>query len=315
MSDESAEVSVRRYNLFVADWLTRARMPTLEIINDRFARYLRAALFQHMRKTIELAPETVELIKHAQFIEGLSDPSFIVLVNLRPLRGTMLVVLDAELVTSVVESRFGGNGRFPAVSGKREFTAIEQKVMRSIVETALAQFALAWKPIEALEPEIVRQESNPQFASVATASEVVIVSSFVVKVDSGGGRLMFCIPYTALEPLRDQLMSGVVADSVDQDRRWYDLLKSGVEQASMPLRVELAQLEMTVGDLLALRPGDVFEIDRPESVIVEANGLPLFRGRWGKHGRKIAVRIEQRLAAPTELQVGAGGREEKRWSK
>ena len=203
---DDSETSVRRYNLFVSDWLTRARMPTLEIINDRFSRYLRAALFQHMRKTIELTAGAIELVKHAQLLERLEEPSYIALVNLKPLRGTMLVVADVELVTSIVESRFGGNGRFPVSLRKREFTTVEQKVMRRIIDTALEQFALAWQPIEQFEPDIVRQEFNPQFASVATASEIVIVSTFLVKVDNGHGRLMVCIPYPTLDLLRPQLM-------------------------------------------------------------------------------------------------------------
>jgi len=303
-SDES-DPSVRRYNLFVADWLTRVRMPTLEIINDRFSRHLRAALFQHMRKAIELTGGAIELIKHSQLLDSLEDPSYMALINLKPLRGTMLVAADSELVTSIIESRFGGNGRFSVVMERREFTPVEQRVMRRIVETALDQFVLAWNPITKFEPDIVRLEINPQFASVATASEVVIVSTFLAKIDNGRGKLMICIPYSTLEPLRDQLMSGVVADSVDQDRRWYELLKSGVEQATMPLRVELTQLEMSLGDLLAIRAGDIFEIDRPDFVTVEANGLPLFRGRWGKHGRKLAVRIEERLSTLQEFITAA----------
>lgn len=297
MSDESDQ-SVHHYNLFVADWLTRARMPTLEIINDRFARYFRAALFQHMRKTIEVAIGPIEMLKHAQVIEQLEEPSYIVLVNLKPLRGTMLVVAETALVTAIVESRFGGTGRFPATMARREFTAVEQKVMRYFLQVALEQFVLAWAPIEQFRPEIVRSEFSPQFASVATASEVVVVTSFLLTIDNAQGQMALCIPYATIEPLRDQLVSGFVADAVDQDGRWYELLKSGVEQADMSLRVQLAEIEMSVGELLALRPGDVFEIDRPETVTIEANGLPLFRGRWGKHGRKLAVRIEERLSLP-----------------
>lgn len=296
---------VRPYNLFVQDRLTRARMPTLEVINDRFSRNLRAALFQHLRKTIEMSAGSVELLKHSQLLERLEVPSYLALVSLRPLRGTMLVVVDAQLVVSIVESRFGGNGRFPVTMGNREFTAVEQKVMRRVVETALEQFALAWQPVRRFEPEIIRQEFNPQFASVATSSEIVIVSTFLVNVDHGSGRLMICIPYTTLEPIRDQLMSGVVSDTVDTDGRWSDLLKVGVEQAMMPLRVELAEIAMTVGELLSLQVGDVFEIDRPETVVVEANGTPLWRGRWGRRGRKVAVEIEERVSVPPEVMPAA----------
>ena len=300
-SAKGAAGKVRPYDLFVQDRVTRARMPTLEVINDRFSRLLRAALFQHLRKGVDLSSGTIELIKHSQLLENLETPSYLVLVGLRPLRGTMLVVADAPLVAAIVESRFGGNGRFPVSKAGREFTPVEQKVMRKVTELILEQFTTAWQRVADLEAEITRREFNPQFASVATAGEVMITSSFKVRVDQGDGELKVSIPSSMLGPLRDQLMSGVVADAAEADGRWFEMLKLGIEQVAMPLRVELAEIEMTVRDLLELHSGDVFEIERPQSVIVEADGLPLFRGRWGRSGNKSAVRIDEALTSLEEV--------------
>lgn len=288
--DKSA---VRPYNLFSQDHAAPARMPTLEVINDRFARSLRVALFHHVRKSVEIDAAKTEIIKHFELIERLPQPSYMVLVGSRSLRGTMLLVADAALVISIVESRFGGNGRFPVTKWERDFTTVEIKVMTRVVEIILEQMTGAWQRVVDIQPEILRYEFNPQFAGVTTAGELVVTTTFTVRVDNGEGKLTICIPSAMLRPILDQLMSGVASETGEPDGRWFEQLKTGIEEVVMPLRVELAEIEMSVQDLLELRPGDVFEIERPQSVVIEAEGVPLFRGRWGRYGRKSAVRIDQ----------------------
>ncbi|MGH6988575.1 MAG: flagellar motor switch protein FliM [Stellaceae bacterium] len=284
---------VRPYNLFVQEQAAPARMPTLEVVNDRFARALRVALFHHLRKGVELDSGTIELIKHFELIERLKQPSYMVLVGLKPLRGTMLMIADAQLVIAIVESRFGGNGRFPVTKSQRDFTTVEIKVMNRVVGLILEQFAAAWQRIVAVEPEVLRYEFNPQFAGISPAGEVIVTITFKIRVDNGEGTLMVCIPSTMLAPVHDELMSGVASDPGEPDGHWFEQLKTGIEEVMLPVRVELTEIEMTVNDLLELRPGHVFEIDRPQSVVIEAEGIPLFRGRWGRCGRKSAVRIEE----------------------
>jgi flagellar motor switch protein FliM len=302
MSDAAERpATVRRYVFYTEHRPSRAWMPTLEMINERFGNYLRGLLQQHLQPGIEVTPPmAIQLIKHGALIERLSAPSHLTLVNLKPLRGTVLLACDAELVAWVVESRFGGSGRFPVTISNREFTPFELNAMRRVVDSALQQLALAWRPIATLEPEVVRQETNPQFAAIANESEALIVSTFEVRVGGGGGKLTLAMPYVLLEPLHERLMAGISAKPVDHDQHWYEQLRIGVGRASMPLTVELAALQVTVRELMNLKPGSVFEMERPEVVTVEARGQPLFRGSWGKYGRKLAVRIEERLGEPPE---------------
>jgi len=303
MSDAAEQpATVRRYIFFTEHRPSRAWLPTLEAINDRFSQYLRSSLLQYLPTGIEITPLIpIELVNHDELNERFEIPSHLTLVNLPPLRGTILVVFDAPLVAWIVETRFGGTGRFPVTTINREFTAFEYKAMRAIVDATLQQFVLAWQPIAGLAPDVMRHEINPQFAEIAAAGELVIVNAFDVKICRGGGKLTVCIPYAMLEPLHDQLVAGTVKRAVDHDQHWREVLTNGVGQATMRLDVELAKIEVTMGDLLQLRPGTVFDIERPEKVIVEANGFPLFRGRWGRVGRKIGVRIEEHLLSPAEL--------------
>ena len=287
------------------DWLTgsdpaRTRLPalgpTLERINDRFARHLRAALLQHLRRAVSVTPAKVEAIKHKELVEALDGPALLTLINMKPLHGSLLFVLDAALANTIVEVRFGGSNRFPSPLIKREFTALEAKLMQRVLEMVMEQFAIAWEPFALFEPSIIRTETNRQFASIAAADDLIFINAFDISVDRGGGKLLLCIPDASLEPLYDQLTSTIAEEGSNYDTRWYEALKTGIEQAQITLSVQLGMLELSVAELVRLRPGDVFEMGRPENIIVEAGGVALFSGKWGRHGRKIAVKIEETLA-------------------
>jgi flagellar motor switch protein FliM len=289
------------YDLFsgadpVHSWTSNLE-PTLQRINARFVRYLRAALLQHLRRGVTVTPTGIDLVEHRELMERLGGPTHLTLFTMQPLRGTVVLMVDAPLVVSLVETRFGGSGRFPISVANRDFTAFELKSMRRVVDTTLEQYLAAWEALGRFEIGALRHETNPNFASFAPADDLILTSTFDVEIDQGKGKIAIFIPYASIEPLEDQLTAGLVADVGDNNTHWSEALCQGVQQASITLNVELGKIDISFGDLVALRPGNVFEMDRPESLVVEANGVPLFRGRWGRHGRKIGVLVEERLAS------------------
>ena len=288
------------FDLFSEAGPARSRLsnlePTLQRINDRFVRYLRAALLQHLRRGVTITGTGVKLVEHRELMEKLDTPSHLTLFTMKPLRGVLVLMIDAPLVVSLVESRFGGSGRFPINTANRDFTAFELKSMRRVVETALEQYAVAWEALGNFELSELRHETNPQFASFAHAEEQILAATFDLAIDQSVGKLATYIPYASIEPLQDQLLAGFIADAQDDSPRWTETLEENLQQASITLNVELGKIDISVGDLVGLRPGAVFEMNRPESLVVEASGVPLFRGRWGRHGRKIGVLVEERLA-------------------
>jgi flagellar motor switch protein FliM len=299
MSEEpNRPASVRRYVFYNEQRPSRAWMPTLDAINHRFCQHLRTALLQTLRPEIEVTPPiAIQLITHGELMAKLTSPVHLTLAALKPLRGAILVIVDVPLISWIVECRFGGDGRFPITTDNREFSVLEEKCARRQVQNVVEQLAVAWQPIAGLEPMIMRHETNAESVSIAHPGEQIIVSAFDVRIRRGGGKLTLCIPYPMLEPLHDRLVSEGDDEAADPDPHWKQALRDRLGQAGLPLRVELTKLQVTVGDLLDLRPGSVFDIDSPETVTVEASGVPLFRGRWGRHGRKLGVMIEERQPA------------------
>jgi flagellar motor switch protein FliM len=292
------------YDLFsgadpVRSWTSNLE-PTLQRINARFVRFLRAALLQHLRRGVTVTPTGIHLVEHRELMEKLEIPTHLTLFTMQPLRGTVVLMVDAPLVVSLVETRFGGNGRFPINTTNRDFTAFELKSMRRVVDTTLEQYVAAWEAVGRVEIGQLRQETNPNFASFAPADDLILTSTFDVEIDQGKGKIAIFMPYASIEPLEDQLIAGLVTDAAENDAQWSEMLRQGVEQAPITLNVELGKIDISFGDLVGLRPGNVFEMDRPGSLVVESNGVPLFRGAWGRHGRKIGVLVEERLSPLTQ---------------
>ncbi|MDD4885887.1 MAG: flagellar motor switch protein FliM [Thiomonas sp.] len=289
------EGGVRAYDLASQDRIVRGRMPTLEVINERFARLWRVSLFNFLRRASEISVSSVRLTKYNEFIRGLVVPSNLNLVQMRPLRGTALFIFDPRLIFSVVDNFFGGDGRFHARIEGRDFTALEQRIIKRMLDMVFKEYKTAWTPVLPLDPEVTRSEVNPQFVNIATPTEVVIVTTFDVEIEGGGGSLHICIPYSMVEPIRDQLMTGMTTDRSEVDHRWVKALQTEMREAEVEMRVELLQRQILVRELLSLRVGDVLPVDMPETVIARVDGIPVLLGEYGRHEDKMALKIRQQI--------------------
>ena len=198
----------------------RGRMPTLEIINERFARLLRLGLFNFMRRSANVTAGPVRVIKFSEFVRNLVVPSNLNLVHVKPLRGTSLFVFDPTLVFLVVDNLFGGDGRFQPKTEGRDFTQTEQRIIQRLLNLVFDSYGKSWHPVYPIEFEYVRAETNTQFANVATPNEVVVATTFEVNFGSVVGEMHICMPYSILEPIRDLLSSSMQGEALEVDKRW-----------------------------------------------------------------------------------------------
>ncbi|PXV52598.1 flagellar motor switch protein FliM [Dyella jiangningensis] len=302
--------AVISYDFTQQDRIVRGRLPTLEMVNDRFARFFRTAVFGVLRKTCEVSVLGVKMLKFAEYVHGLAVPSNLNLVRIKPLRGTALVVMEPRLVFTVIDNFFGGDGRFHARIEGRDFTPTENRVIQIMLTELFAAMVEAWSPVLPLNFEYLNSEINPQFANIVSPTETVVVSKFHIELDGGGGEIHLTLPYAMVEPIRTLLDAGVQSDRVDRDHRWAEMLQDEVLDAEVELSSLLLETRINIGDFLRLRPGDVIPIQLPELSTVFAEDVPIFRGVYGQNNGRTAIRFhtptgrrEVRLSTETTLEI------------
>lgn len=286
---------VRSYNISSQERIVRGRMPTMEIVNERFARNLRVGLFNFIRRSPEISVGPVTVQRYSAFLRELAVPTNFNIVAIRPLRGSGLIVCEPALVFGVIDTLYGGIGKFQSRIEGRDFSATEQRVINRLVDVITDEYKKAWKGIYPLELEYQRSEMQPQFANIATPSEIVVSTSFQLEIGEITGAIHFCMPYATLEPIRDVLYSSTQGDSIEVDRRWVNVLTQEIQAAEITLVAELARADATIEQLLAMKPGDFIELDRQPRIQVTVDGVPVFECQYGTHNAKYAIRIEKSL--------------------
>jgi flagellar motor switch protein FliM len=288
---------IRDYNLANQERIVRGRMPTMEIINERFARNIRIGLFNLIRKSPEVSVGGIKVQKYSAFLREIVVPTNFNIMAVRPLRGSGLIVCDPTLVFAVIDSLFGGAGKFHTRIEGRDFSATEQRIIHRLVEVISAEYKRSWQGIYPVELEYQRSEMQPQFATVATPSEIVVCCSFTLEIGDASGTIHFCIPYATLEPIRDTLFSSIQGDSAEPDRRWVKLLTQQIQSAEVDLVAELGHAPATVEQLLSFKPGDFIELDLDQIIKAKVDGVPVFDCYYGTSNGKYSLRVDKLLTA------------------
>lgn len=287
----AAPGEARNYDFATQERIIRGRLPTLEMINDRFARTWRIGLFNLLRRSADLSVRGIDMLRFGEYMHSLQVPTNLNLVKMKPLRGTAIVMFEPRLVFTVVDNFFGGSGKYHTRIEGREFTPTEMRVIQILLKQTFSDLSEAWAPVMPVEFEYLNSEVNPHFANIISPREYIVVCRFHVELDGGGGELHLSIPWSMLEPIREQLDAGVQSDRVEKDESWTRALRTQLQDAEVELSSVLARRQISLRELSRLKVGDVIPIDLAPTVPVQVEQLPLFSGEFGVHNGRNAVKV------------------------
>ncbi len=299
--EDQATGGVKPYDLGRQERIVRGRMPTLELVNERFARYLRIGLFNYMQRNTEISLGPVRVQKYSDFIRNLVVPTNLNLVQVKPLRGTGLVVLDPNLVFLVVDNMFGSDGRFHSRVEGRDFTPTEQRIIQGLLRVIFSEYEKSWKPVYPLSFEYIRSEMNTQFANIATPSEIVLAVTFTIELSGASAEMHICLPYSMMEPIRDMLSSSMHSEQLSSDKHWTTTLTRQLQGAEVELVAPLCSARITLGDIMNMKVGDVVPVSIPDTLSVAVDGIPVMECRYGLRNGQYALKVE-RFSAEEETQ-------------
>lgn len=300
-SDTSQEAiddsKVRPYDLASPDRVIRNRMQTLELINERFARRMRNTMLSFMRRNADITVGSINVLKYSDFERNLPVPSNLNMVHLKPLRGISLFTFDPNLVFLIIDSLFGGHGRYNTRVEGRDFTTTEQRIILRLLELTLESYCSSWEPVYPIEAEYIRSEMHTKFASISSGNELVVVTSFNIEFGAQGGNLNICLPYSMIEPVRDLLIRPLQDTSGSEiDQRWSQQLSRQVRSAEVELVADFVKINSSVRELLNLKINDVIPVDIPETITAHVDGVPVVEGTYGTFNHKYALRVQKFLA-------------------
>jgi flagellar motor switch protein FliM len=293
--------SAMEYDFSSQDRIVRGRMPTLEIVNERFARHMRVSLFNMMRRSAEVSINGIQMIKFGEYIHTLFVPTSLNMVRFRPLKGTGLITMEARLVFILVDNFFGGDGRYHAKIEGREFTPTERRIIQMLLKLIFEDYKEAWAPVMDVSFEYLDSEVNPAMANIVSPTEVVVISSFHIELDGGGGDFHISLPYSMLEPIRELLDAGVQSDKEDTDLRWSKALRDEIMDVKVSLSTHMMDLQLTLENMMELEPGYVIPIEMPEHITVLIENLPTFRAKLGRSRDNVALKIIEKIPRPTSV--------------
>jgi flagellar motor switch protein FliM len=294
VNEDKNSKEARSYDFNSQERIVRGRMPTLEMVNERFARYFRISLFNFLRRASEISVSGIQVQKFSEFIQGLFVPTNLNVMRMSPLRGRALIVMEPRLVFTAVDNFFGGGGQFYNKVEGREFTPTEMRIIRLIIDMIFKDLAEAWKPVMDIEFEYINSEVNPQFANIVSPSEIVVISTIHVELEGGGGDINIAMPYSMIEPIREML-DAVTSDRGEVDGRWQEALRVEIMRSEITLNSKLIEKEMAISEIIELKKGDVIPIEMPETVLLEVENIPVFRGKLGLSDGNYAVEIINKM--------------------
>jgi len=287
--------NIREYNLATQERIVRGRMPTLEMINERFTSPFRIGLFNLVRRAVEVSVGPVRICKYSEFMHNLVVPSNLNLVQMKPLRGSILMVFDPSLVFMIVDNLFGGDGRFHTRVEGRDFTLTEQRIIIKVLDVIFETYALAWQPVYEIQFEYLRSEMNVQFANIATPNEVVVATSITVDIGNSSGQIHFCIPYATLEPISDILTSPIQGETLGVDQRWLRYFTQQIQVAEVELVANIGSTTVKLNEIMNMKVGDIVPFPISQEIEATIENIPVMLCSSGISKGQYALSVKKLL--------------------
>jgi flagellar motor switch protein FliM len=268
----------KNYDFRSQERIVRRRIPTLEMINERFSKYLRTSLFKFLHRSPEIFISGIQIKKFSEYICGLSVPTNLNIIRFSPLRGRALIVIEPSLIFTTVDNFFGGGGKLSNTVEAREFTLTEMRVIQILIDMLFNDLKQAWEPVMELNFEYMSSEINPHFANIVGAEDIVVISTVNIALEGGGGDINIVMPYSMIEPIR-ALLDAIGDDSAETDIQWRLALRNEILGAEVSVNSPMVEKTLSIREVLNLKKGDVIPVDMPKTVLLKVQGIPVFTGK------------------------------------
>jgi flagellar motor switch protein FliM len=282
------------------------RLPMLEIVFDRLVRLMTTSLRNFTSDNVEVSLDQISSIRFGDYLNSIPLPAIIAVFRAEQLDNFGLVTVDSSLIYSVVDVLLGGRRGAAAtrVEG-RPYTTIERTLVTRMIEVVLNDARQAFAPLTEVDFTLDRIETNPRFAAIARPPNAAIVVKLRIDMEDRGGRVELLLPYATLEPIRKMLLQQFMGEKFGRDNIWEGHLASELWATKLEVRAVHDELNQPLIKVVDLKVGDTLMLDTPpdSQVMLKCGLVDLSRGRVGRMGHSLAVRVEHAIAPASQHAV------------
>lgn len=290
---KTSEEGIRTYDFTKEGQIVLTRLQGLEIITEKFTKNLRNSLSSAIMKFVDITVKGIEVMRFGEFMNTIPLPSSINVIRIEPLKSYILIVIDASMIFAFIEYFFGGNGGYRVKIEGRQFTPIEQKIIKKLVSISLSDLVKAWNTLIPIEAEHISSEMNPRFVTIASPTEYALKVEISIEMEGSKGKLFLCIPYSVIEPIKEKLSSSVQESSIRVDEKQIEQIREIIMNSCVDIVIEIGDAELTINELLSLEVGNVVMLNKSisDELIVKVEGVPKFKCLPGFRKGSQAIKI------------------------
>jgi flagellar motor switch protein FliM len=292
----TSQTKSRPYDPAKQHRVIKERLHALDIINERFARHFRVAIFNFLRRSSDITVDSVRYQSYNDFSRNVPVPTNINIIAMKPLKGSGLIVFPPNLVFTVVDNLFGGDGRFLTRLEGREFTNTEQRIIQRMLQLAIDAYSESWRTVYPLEITYMRSEMQSKFANITNSpNEIVVINNFNIDVGNLSTNFQICFPFTMLEPIKDILTNPLRETNDDPENLWGRHMAGELRQSQVELVADLTTISSRIQEVIELEVGDILPMELPETVTTSVEGIPVMECEYGSQNDKRALRVIRML--------------------
>ena len=272
----------------------KEQLRTLENIFDIFARNVSSFLTGYLRTSAHLEVTSSEEIMYRDFNVALANPVILSLIELAPLKGTVIADMSSNVGYAIIDRILGGPGF--GLTRLRDFSEIEKILLERVVLQILNFLPEPWEGVLPLRPRLEKIETNSQFAQIIAPTDKVALIVLTIKIGSSEGTMSFCLPHRVLEPITERLYSRFSYSSKQEDENsdlYREKMEHELERARVPISVQIGRTKIMINDFVNLQKGDIIPLDSYVSndVKVFIGNMHKFHAKPGTSRGKYAVQI------------------------
>jgi flagellar motor switch protein FliM len=290
--DEKISDGIKVLKFTGQERVIKGQLPVLDKIYDRAVRLFMTDIYNLTAKEFEVIQEPLLVVKHRDFMTSLPNPSLMTIYKFQPLRGKGIILFDSTFIYDLVDYYFGGSSQFFAQKNRTDYTATELRVMELVTNKLVDNLMHAWTPITSLNITKYNEETNPMLINLAEPEEMLLIARFNINFGKEEGSFYFIIPYSMVEPIKQQLELGASRSEDEMDPNWVKLLIEELMDVELLVSSAMARTdEANLQNVMEWKAGDFIPIEISDVVTLDIEGIPSFTATLGSANDKRAIQI------------------------